>query len=609
MLISFEDFLKEKNDELKQRRNESLVAGESFPYPEVVYCSMVADYLTENGALVGPYNECYCNTTYKNAKICIFGYAIDEEGDINKGIDIVTCLYRDNLETVEQLTSKEIMDVFNPAYRFVALSLSPSSNFINQLPKGTDYASFAEALHNHGNACQSIRVFIITNCVSKVRHFSPKKGEDSQKEVSISVFDSDLWYKQSIEGKPQDAILIDFEELLGRGLPCVYVPQSNKGAYAYAYALTAIPGSVVYEMYNKYRDQLLEANVRSFLSTRRKSVNQGIKDTLTTSPQRFMAYNNGLVIIADKAVIKKDETGFVISQLHAAQIVNGGQTTASIYFTKRDCQGINLNDVRVAAKIIIFNSSDHDEVDDDFITDVSKYSNTQNAVKASDFEAHAPFHVNFEKVLKTIMCPDGVGRWFYERAAGSFNTYLNFNAKTATARRNLTQVIIPPMRRIQKKTDLVMCIATWDGKPAIAALGGEKCLSQMKDYLNGEADKIDVNYVKQRLAQYIIYRKSFYLLKGEICPQNPGGVRIALLSIISKQYKDHINYTLVWNKQSISDEFVAQIKKWGGELNSFLVDHAKGKGLSEYIKTEEYWSTLNQFFVLSEVVGTIPELQ
>jgi hypothetical protein len=53
------------------------------------------------------------------------------------------------------------------------------------------------------------------------------------------------------------------------------------------------------------------------------------------------------------------------------------------------------------------------------VSDISRYANSQNAVRQSDLSANKPFHVDVERLSLSVYCPDGVGRWFYERAAGS----------------------------------------------------------------------------------------------------------------------------------------------------------------------------------------------
>ena len=91
----------------------------------------------------------------------------------------------------------------------------------------------------------------------------------------------------------------------------------------YDYALTAIPGEALRFLYEKYGARLLEANVRSFLSVTGK-VNRGIRHTLKDDPQRFMAYNNGIVLVTDEMVPgKTSEGGPGILGLKGVQIVNG----------------------------------------------------------------------------------------------------------------------------------------------------------------------------------------------------------------------------------------------------------------------------------------------
>src|SRR5262249_53012806 len=130
------------------------------------------------------------------------------------------------------------------------------------------------------------------------------------------------------EGKPRDEIVVNFEEVSGTALPCVYVPGEESG---YDYALTVMPGAALFFVYEKFGARLLEANVRSFLSASGK-VNQGIRNTLRDDPERFMAYNNGIVIIADEIRLGQTSDGSPgIAWLKGMQVVNGGQTTASIY--------------------------------------------------------------------------------------------------------------------------------------------------------------------------------------------------------------------------------------------------------------------------------------
>ena len=114
------------------------------------------------------------------------------------------------------------------------------------------------------------------------------------------------------------------------------------------------PGEALRLLYEKFGARLLEANVRSFLSVKGKGVNAGIQNTLRSAPERFMAYNNGIVIVADEMRLGKPGDGSAgIAWLKGLQIVNGGQTTASIYFAKKKYPDTDLSRVRVPAKIIV----------------------------------------------------------------------------------------------------------------------------------------------------------------------------------------------------------------------------------------------------------------
>lgn len=155
-----------------------------------------------------------------------------------------------------------------------------------------------------------------------------------------------------------------------------------------------------------------------------KGVNVGIQSTLRSSPERFMAYNNGIVMVADEIRLGNSrDVATGIAWIKGLQIVNGGQTTASLYFTKKKYSEVDLSSVRVAAKIIVMRVQDPAK-EEALVSDISRFANSQNAVRQSDLSANKPFHVEIEKISRTVYCPNGVSQWFYERAAGSYNTLL-----------------------------------------------------------------------------------------------------------------------------------------------------------------------------------------
>jgi len=206
------------------------------------------------------------------------------------------------------------------------------------------------------SSLEQIRVYVLSDRVAKSKNF--KSREVSGKTVKLEVMDIERLFRHWSEGKPRDELIVNFEDVSGTPLPCIYVPGQIEG---YDYTLTVINGEALRFIYEKYGPRLLEANVRSFLSSTGK-INKGIRDTLKNHPEKFMAYNNGIVIVADEIILgKTTDGGPGIAGLKGMQIVNGGQTTASIYFSKKKFPEIDLSNVRVPAKIIILNSTNAED--------------------------------------------------------------------------------------------------------------------------------------------------------------------------------------------------------------------------------------------------------
>ena len=443
--------------------------------------------------------------------------------------------------------------------------------------------SLAETLQAIYDDLEQIRVYVITDRVAKSKSF--KTRDIGGKAVRLEVMDIQRLHRHWSEGKPRDELIVDFKLVCGGPLPCVYVP----GESDYDYALTAIPAEALRLLYEQFGARLLEANVRSFLSVKGKGVNAGIQNTLRTAPERFMAYNNGIVIVADKMELDKagGEGSTGILWLKGLQIVNGGQTTASIYFTKKKFPETDLSRVRVPAKIIVMRDDDSAK-EEALVSDISRYANSQNAVRQSDLSANKPFHVEIEKLSRSVFCPDGVGQWFYERAAGSYNTLLTREG-TTPARLKALKEAIPTSRRITK-TDLAKYITAWDKKPDIVSLGSQKNFDRFMAGLTPadgeEAPLPTVAEYKAMIAKAKIYRDAQKLLRP-MFQAFQANVVAYTVSLLSEKLGHRIDLERVWNKQAASPELLAQIAVWAKEVNEVLHASAGGKMVSEWAKRPE----------------------
>ncbi|MDO9002496.1 MAG: AIPR family protein [Aquabacterium sp.] len=545
-------------------------------YEELVFSSIVMEHMSEIGMTFEPV-ECHFEGKVGNANLRLSGYSLSEESD---QLDLFVSLYA-NVDVPTPVPDADTQKAVEQCLRF--LQLCAEGKMAPKLDPSSDVRSLAETLQAIYDDLEQIRVYVITDRVAKSKSF--KTRDIGGKAVRLEVMDIERLHRHWSEGKPRDELIVDFVEVSGVPLPCVFVPGENDD---YDYALTAIPAEALRLLYEKFGARLLEANVRSFLSVKGKGVNAGIQNTLRSAPERFMAYNNGIVIVADEMRLgKSDEGASGIAWLKGLQIVNGGQTTASIYFTKKKYPDIDLSRVRVPAKIIVMRAQDSAK-EEALVSDISRFANSQNAVRQSDLSANKPFHVEIEKLSRSVYCPDGVGQWFYERAAGSYNTLLVREGTTPSKLKALKDAI-PTARRITK-TDLAKYITAWDRKPDIVSLGSQKNFDKFMAGLTPldgmEAPLPTVADFKAMIAKTKIYRDAQKLLRP-MFPAFQANVTAYTVSLLAQQLGDRIDLDRIWAKQAVSPELLAQIAVWAKEVNDVLHSSSGGKMVSEWAKRPE----------------------
>jgi hypothetical protein len=564
------DFLRETQAAVRSQIRDGAL------FDELVFCGIVMDHMSEIGMTFEPV-ECHYVGKVGNANLRLSGYALSDEND---QLDLFVSLYT-GVDEITSVPDTETKTAVEQCLRF--LSLCAEGRMASKLDPSSDVRSLAETLHNIYDDLEQIRIYVITDRVAKSKSFQTR--EIGGKSVRLEVMDIERLHRHWFEGKPRDELVVDFTEVSGSPLPCVFVPCKEDD---YDYALTAIPGEALRLLYEKFGARLLEANVRSFLSVKGKGVNAGIQTTLRSAPEQFMAFNNGIVIVADEIRLGRNEDGSTgIAWLKGLQIVNGGQTTASIYFTKKKHPETDLRRVRVPAKIIVMRVQDAVK-EEALVADISRFANSQNAVKQSDLSANKPFHVEIEKLSRSVYCPDGVGQWFYERAAGSYNTLLAREGTTPAKLKALKDAI-PTARRITK-TDLAKYINAWDGKPDIVSLGSQKNFDKFMASLT-QSDEQEtplptVADFKAMVAKARIYRDAQKLLRP-MFPAFQGNVTAYTFSLVAAKLGDRIDLEKVWAKQAASPQLLKQIAVWAKEVNDVLQSSSGGKMISEWAKRPE----------------------
>jgi hypothetical protein len=579
--MTLDEFLIQTHADVRTEVGTRLGAATSdYPYAELVFAEIVMQHLAEIGMTFEP-NLCHFNGKLGNAQLHLSGYALSDDSE---QIDFFVSLYED-VDELHTISDAETKAAAEQCLRFV--SRCAEGRLVSHIDPSTDPDTYdlAKTIEAFYKNFTQIRVYVLTDRQAKAKQFKPR--EIAGRTIKLEVVDIERLHRHWSAGKPRDEIVINFEEVSGGALECVYVPGEESN---YDYSLTVIPGETLFHIYEKYGARLLEANVRSFLSVTGK-VNKGIRDTLKADPEHFMAYNNGIVIVTDEAHLGADSAGKQgILWLKGMQIVNGGQTTASIYFTKKKNPETNLRLVRVPAKIIVLKSSDSAD-EEKLISDISKYANSQNSVKISDLSANKPFHIEIEKLALSTYCPDGVSRWFYERAAGSYNVMLAREGTTPAQLRRLKDSI-PTSRRITK-TDLAKYLMAWNQKPNLVGLGAQKNFERFMDILTDTestagASQNTVASYKEMIAKAILY-KAVHKASRNMFKQATGNVVAYTVSVISLLFGERFDLETVWKNQDISPQLRRQVEKWLKQVGDALFETADGRMISEWAKKSECW--------------------
>jgi hypothetical protein len=423
-----------------------------------------------------------------------------------------------------------------------------------------------------------LRLFLITNSVTSISTLSDSTIDGLS--VSYEIWDLTRLYRMASSGTLSEPIAVEFDQ----PLPCLATPETDQD---FAVFLTIVPGKTLASLYGQYGTRLLELNVRSFLQAK-GAVNRGIRDTLLTSPQRFLAYNNGITATASQVdFCRLPDGGRAIQRVHDLQIVNGGQTTASIHYAQARDKA-DVSGVFVQMKLTVVSPDRLEEI----VPEISRYSNTQNKVTLVDFSSNHPFHVAVEKVTRSLWAPaaDGSGqetRWFYERARGQYADAL---ARERTPARQRAFKTLHPLRQKFTKSDAAKFEDSWNQLPHIVSRGAEKNFREFMIKMGEDTPVVDATYCQRLIAKAILFRATEKIASA----QQFGGYRanivtytIALLSHLTGQ---RIDLNRIWRDQALSPALAGAIADLSYPVQSVITHPVRGANISEWAKKPECWT-------------------
>ena len=324
----------------------------------------------------------------------------------------------------------------------------------------------------------------------------------------------------------------------------------------------------------------------------------------------FFAYNNGITATAREVETRATDAGLEIIRIADLQIVNGGQTTASLFHTKRKDKA-SIDNIFVQMKLSVVDSDQSEE----FVPKISEYANTQNRVNAADFFSNHPFHIRMEEFSRRIWAPAQQGaqretKWFYERARGQYAD-AQANMTPGEARRYKAE---HPNPQKFSKTDLAKFENVWDENPRWVNLGAQKNFARYAARIGLEwsksPDKFNELYFQRAIARAICFRTTEKLVSNQLWYN--GGYRanivaysLAMISEICRQKSLSVNFSDIWTKQSISPAFRNALEITSSFVNDDLVDPPQGiSNVTEWAKKEGCWLRLKER--VGELVAALP---
>ena len=477
------------------RNRVEVLTGTDNPFAGQAFVEIIANELEESGEIDG-LDPCHL----KKPGIRADGYYFDDE---HSRLDVFVTDHSQRSE-LASIQFRSIKAEFNKARRLVLDARNPG--FSQKMEPSSPEYDLARGIADRNDDLRRVRLLLLSE-----RYVEPgtqrRINEHKQNGITFAYDVWDIGRLFRLEESPdgQELLDVDLEELFKQGIPCL---DAGLGQGAVSSYLAAVPGNILAGLYDRYGSRLLEQNVRSYLQAR-GAVNKGILSTIRKEPNRFFAYNNGITATA-RSIVTEDKTrGLFITRIKGFQIVNGGQTTASLWRASQDNPAPDLEDVYVQMKL----SRVTEEDTSDLVANIAKFSNTQNRIRVDDLASNHPFHIRMEEHSRHTWAPQRAGdltptKWFYERARGQWS---EAQAKLSSTQRKRYKRVHPTSQKFSK-TDLAKYENVWDEQAHVVQLGAQKNFAQFMERISKEwdadPDKFDRQYFQRVVARAILFKST-----------------------------------------------------------------------------------------------------
>lgn len=576
-------------------RQEMLADAEAAStYQLEAFMDAVSNELIETGFVEG-FEHC----PYRAPKgMRVDGFWFNDEG----ALDIFVADF-DCRRTLETLTRTDVDASFKRVVNFFEASIEGSLRPDVTTPE----YGLVRQIADRKASIRHVNFFLVSERLLSDRLQAFADNEVGGIRATYHIWDIARFQRQRSSRGHKESLNIDFVELFGDGINCL---PANLGDDSYQSFLIVMPAPMLAKLYDRYSARLLEQNVRTFLQARAQ-VNKGIRATILTEPHMFFAYNNGVTATAQAVETRVKDGHLQIVGMTDLQIVNGGQTTASLFHTQRRDKA-DLSGIFVQMKLSVIDSEQSEMI----VPRISEYANTQNRVNAADFFSNHPFHVRMADFSRRIWAPAEQGaqretKWFYERARGQ---YIDAQSKLTLGEQKRFKAEYPKPQMFTK-TDLAKFESVFDDHPKLVNLGGQKNFAKYAQRIGKEwersSDGFNEFYFKRAIARGILFRATEKLVSDQ--PWYNGGYRanivaytLAVLGEIAKRRNASLDFQRIWNTQGVDARLVQVLEIVSSAVNEDIIHPPQGiSNISEWAKKDGCWARL--LGKVDDIAGSLPE--
>lgn len=564
------------------------------------FVNVASNYLISADVLSDYTLSFYIGNGKKNRKLRVDGYYLDE---FDLTLNLIIADYTGDIERTS-ITKSYASIMFDRLEYFI--DEVQTGTLFRTIEPSTPVYDLIETMRLYKERIRKYRLILITDGFMSNRISEIESRVFNGIPIECQIWDVERIYRVCFSDLGRQDIEIDFTAYTtGFGIPSLEA--SNVNNEDYKSFLCIIPGSVLADIYDYYGSQLLEGNVRSFLSTK-VAVNKKIRETILRSPQNFFSYNNGVSATAKDLIFRDTENGRMIVYAKDFQIINGGQTTASLS-SARYRDNADLSQIYVQMKLTEIDSDP--EKTNELIRNISKSSNSQNKVSDADFFATHPFHVRMEQISRRVFAPASGGaqyetKWFYERARGQ---YLQSQMQMTKSQKEKF-IAQNPKKQMITKTDLAKYRNSWACLPHVVSKGAQTNFMYFAESTDESWSKsesyFNEKYFKDSVALALLFKHTEWIVSHQSWFEQGYRANIVTYSIallrhlLKKQYKDfELDLQVVWNKQQVPEVITNELVKITEFVFRTITDPKRGTiNVTQWCKRDACWERVKDCSIL-----------